>query len=125
MRSLGWPTRTARSLAWQSSALPTAPMSVLTLTRPHVRLLGSEISAHAAVYLDAPADQLVARLLNRARIEGRPDDTPDVIRHRLRVFQQATQPLVEFYRSRTMLHVVDATRSEDAVTEAIIETLAR
>jgi adenylate kinase len=100
-------------------------MSVLTLTRPHVRLLGSEISAHAALYLDAPADQLVARLLNRARIEGRPDDTPDVIRHRLRVFQQATQPLVELYRSRTMLHVVDATRSEDAVTEAIIETLAR
>jgi adenylate kinase len=100
-------------------------MSVLTLTRPHARLLGSEISAHAAVYLDAPADQLVARLLNRARIEGRPDDTPEVIRHRLRVFQQATQPLVEFYRSRTMLHVVDATRSEDAVTEAIIEALAR
>jgi adenylate kinase len=68
---------------------------------------------------------MVARLLNQARIEGRPDDTPDVISHRLRVFQQATQPLVEFYRSRTMLHVVDATRSEDAVTEAIIETLAR
>lgn len=80
-------------------------------------------SADAAIYLDAPREKLVARILGRAKIEGRSDDTPDVIRNRLAVFDEATAPLVEYYRGRGVLHVVDATGTEDEVTAAILAAL--
>ncbi|HKF33645.1 MAG TPA: adenylate kinase [Jatrophihabitantaceae bacterium] len=80
-------------------------------------------SADAAIYLDAPREELIARLLARARIEGRSDDTRDVICNRLAVFDEATAPLIDYYRSRGLLRVVDASRSADEVTEAILAEL--
>ena len=58
------------------------------------------IRFQAVVYLDVPEDELTARLLRRATKQGRTDDTPEVIRHRLHVFAKETQPLTECYRSR-------------------------
>lgn len=58
------------------------------------------IRFQAVVYLDVPEDELTARLLRRATKQGRTDDTPEVIRHRLHVFAKETQPLTEYYRSR-------------------------
>jgi len=80
-------------------------------------------AATAAVFLGAPEDELADRLLKRAEIEGRSDDTAEVIRTRLRVFNEVTQPLLDFYADRGLLHVVDATQSVDDVTAAIIDTL--
>ena len=54
------------------------------------------------------ADVLVQRLLERALIEGRSDDTAEVIDNRLQVFEDDTRPLVDYYRNRGLLHVVDA-----------------
>jgi len=81
------------------------------------------VSAGAAIYLDAPREELVSRILARAEVEGRSDDTPEVIRHRLKVFDEATAPLIEYYRNRGLLRVVDASRSADEVTEAILTEL--
>jgi adenylate kinase len=80
-------------------------------------------AATAAVFLDAPEDELADRLLKRAITEGRSDDTAEVIRTRLRVFNEVTQPLLDFYADRGLLHVVDATKSVDDVTAAIIDAL--
>lgn len=68
-----------------------------------------------AVLLDASADELIPRLLDRAQSEGRPDDTPEVIRARLEVFNEAVEPLVDFYRQRGLLVTVDASGSPDEV----------
>ena len=80
-------------------------------------------SADAVIYLDAPRDELVNRILARAKVEGRSDDTPDVIRHRLQVFDEATAPLIDYYRGRGLLRVVDASRTADEVTAAILAEL--
>ncbi len=80
-------------------------------------------AATAAVFLDAPEDELADRLLKRAMTEGRSDDTAEVIRNRLRVFNEVTQPLLDFYSDRGLLHVVDATKSVDEVTASIIDAL--
>jgi adenylate kinase len=76
-----------------------------------------------AVFLDVPHEDLMERLLRRAGIEGRADDSPDVIRHRLEVFTEATAPLVDFYRQRGLLAVVDGTQDADQVTQRIIDAL--
>ena len=80
-------------------------------------------SADAVIYLDAPRDELVNRILARAKVEGRSDDTPEVIRHRLGVFDEATAPLIDYYRGRGLLRVVDASRTADEVTAAILAEL--
>ncbi|MDN5824337.1 MAG: adenylate kinase, partial [Micrococcaceae bacterium] len=45
--------------------------------------------------LTADSEELVARLLKRAEVEGRADDTEDVIRHRLDVYEKQTQVVVD------------------------------
>jgi adenylate kinase len=80
-------------------------------------------SADAAVYLDAPREELIARLLARARTEGRGDDVRDVICNRLAIFNEATAPLIDYYRGRGLLRVVDASVPADEVTDAILAEL--
>jgi adenylate kinase len=76
-----------------------------------------------AVFLDVPHNDLIERLVLRAGIEGRPDDTPPVIAHRLDVFTEAISPLLDFYRERGILHTLDGTLAADEVTQAIIAVL--
>jgi|SRR5215217_1148170 adenylate kinase len=77
------------------------------------------IPLEAAVYLDVPAAELTRRLLARAEIEGRSDDTPDVIARRLEVFAATTRPMVDRYESSGLLITVDGTRSPDEITHQI------
>jgi adenylate kinase len=77
----------------------------------------------AVLYLDAPRDELVRRILARAEKEGRSDDNPQTVENRLRVFDDATAPLVDYYRERGLLHVIDADQDEDAVTADILRAL--
>jgi adenylate kinase len=77
----------------------------------------------AVIYLDAPRDELVRRILARAEKEGRSDDNPTTVENRLRVFDEATAPLVDHYRERGLLHVVDAAQDQDAVTDEILRAL--
>lgn len=79
----------------------------------------------AVIYLDAPREELMRRILARAETEGRADDNRETVQNRLRVFDEATKPLVEYYRDRNLLHVVDADQDEDAVTAGILAALDR
>jgi adenylate kinase len=76
--------------------------------------LGVELSltSDGVIYLTAPEEELVKRLLDRAQREGRADDTPGVIRHRLAVFASETAPLVDYYRGRGILLELSTDRPE-------------
>jgi adenylate kinase len=82
------------------------------------------VTLHAAVYLRAPDTVLTRRLLDRAGQDGRADDRPDVIAHRLRVYAETTGPLVPYYRERGILVAVDADQPAEAVTADIQAALA-
>lgn len=64
-------------------------------------------SLDAVVLLEADADAVVARLLKRAELEGRADDTEEVIRHRQDVYAAQTAPLIELFSERGILVSVD------------------
>ena len=83
-------------------------------------------SLDAVLDLTVDTDEVVQRLLKRAETDGRADDTEDVIRHRLKVYDDETAPLAALYRERGLLHQVDGMGEMDAVTErlqAVLRTL--
>ena len=77
----------------------------------------------AVVVLTVDREEVVARLLKRARDEGRSDDTEEVIRHRQRVFAEQTAPLIEVYGERGLLVEVDGMGSVQDVTTRVFEAL--
>ncbi len=77
----------------------------------------------AVVVLTAERDELVARLLQRAHVEGRADDTEEVIRRRQEVYAEQTEPLIEVYGQRGLLIEVDGMGEIDAVTHRIFDSL--
>lgn len=79
--------------------------------------LGIELAltSNAVIYLTAPEEELVNRLLDRAQRDGRPDDTLAVIRHRLTVFTRETAPLIDYYRGRGILLELSTDRPEAGV----------
>ncbi len=73
--------------------------------------------------LQVPDDVSFARLLRRAQLEGRADDTPDAIRRRLELYHRETEPLVEYYRARGNLVGIHGDRSENEVFAEIQQAL--
>ena len=65
------------------------------------------VAVEVAVYLDVPTEELTRRLLARGR--GK-DDTPEVIEHRLRVFEAKTRPMLDYYARREELITVNGAR---------------
>ena len=72
-------------------------------------------SCDAVMSLLVPDDLLVSRMLSR----GRKDDTEDVIRRRLQVYQEQTSPLIDYYKNRSALQEIEGTGEIDEVTRRI------
>jgi adenylate kinase len=80
-----------------------------------------DFSLDAAIYLNVPEPVLLQRLLARAR----PDDSAEVIKHRLEVFAETTRPLIAYYRQqRGILMEVDGDQPAQAITAEIQARLA-
>ncbi|MDR7194675.1 adenylate kinase [Luteimonas terrae] len=79
----------------------------------------------AAVQLEVDNEQIIARLAGRAQAEGRADDSPESVRHRLNVYDQQTAPVIAFYRDHDQLTVVDGVGSLDAVFDRIVKAIGR
>ncbi len=75
--------------------------------------------------LDVDEEELVRRMLARARLEGRSDDTEEAVRNRLAVYQRDTAPLVAHYAPRGNLHRVPGTGTIDEIAEEIRRAVGR
>ncbi|MDF1478400.1 adenylate kinase [Leifsonia sp. H3M29-4] len=98
-------------------------------TTDQVRELDEFLAEHgtgldAVVELVADPDVVVERLRKRAHEQGRTDDDEAVVRHRLEVYREQTEPLIDIYAARGVLVKVDALGPIDEVTERIAAALA-
>lgn len=75
------------------------------------------------VQLTADNEELVRRLSGRASEQGRSDDTPDVIRKRLGVYDDQTAPLIDIYAARGLVVMINGLGEIQEVTERIVEAL--
>ena len=74
--------------------------------------------------LTADDDELVTRLLGRAKDTGRSDDNEAVIRHRLDLYHEQTEAVVAKYAERGTLTRVDGIGGIDEVTDRVLEAIA-
>ena len=88
-------------------------------------LIGRELgmTADVALHLQADDEELMRRLLARAALEHRSDDTADIIGQRLALYHEVTSPIVSWYRDRGILVSVDAVRSAHQVGREILTAL--
>ena len=88
--------------------------------------LGKSIDVVLEIQVDE--DEVVERMLKRAQEQHRTDDTEPVMRHRLEVYHQQTEPVATYYVDQDLLEVVDGRGSIDEVTErifAILDSVAK
>ena len=77
----------------------------------------------AVVCFEADEEELLRRLAGRAAALHRADDAEQTIRHRLEVFAIKTRPLIDYYRHRRLLTMVDGVGRVDEVTIRILGDL--
>ncbi|HLI54810.1 MAG TPA: adenylate kinase [Acidimicrobiales bacterium] len=83
----------------------------------------SGVELQAVIHLRVRRSELRRRLLERARVEERIDDTPEVIDHRLHVYETETAPILDFYGGRGLVIDVDGEGTVDEVFDSIVAAL--
>src|SRR5512140_2323426 len=77
------------------------------------------------LFIDVPDATLVDRLLKRAVLEGRADDTRETIAERLRVYREKTAPLADLYRQAGLLVAIDGDRSVETVAADVVAAVRK
>jgi len=72
------------------------------------------------ISLDVHDDELISRLLLRAKETNRTDDTEEVIKQRLVVYNNQTKPLIDYYSKQGKLLTVPGVGSIDDIFNTII-----
>lgn len=99
------------------------PRNVAQVAELDAILTDLGLTLDGAVEITADPEIVVERLLGRAEIEGRADDTEPVIRHRLSVYAEQTAPIARLYAERGALAQVDGIGSVDEVTTRLLGAL--
>ncbi|MDF7673907.1 adenylate kinase [Acetobacteraceae bacterium ESL0709] len=84
-----------------------------------------QIAINAVILIDVPREELMKRISERVGDDGsrRSDDTPEVLRSRLEVYDAQTKPILPYYERDGRLKKVDGLQSIDDVGRAIDKIL--
>lgn len=88
-------------------------------------LVGKHWQIDLVLNLVADEEALIERLLKRAILEDRVDDTAETISARLRVFHTQTAQVLDHYVDRRIVRSIDAMKSPDEVFASILSCLDR
>jgi len=86
-------------------------------------LAESGAALDAVILLDVPREESVARITERAKVEGRSDDTEEAVAKRLDIYESETAPIVDTYAARGILDRIDGVGSLDEITARIFDAL--
>lgn len=78
---------------------------------------------HSVLVLEVPEEKLIDRILKRAEIEHRPDDTLERIRRRMAIYRAQTASVIEYYVAQGNVHRIDADRDPEEVLAEVMASL--
>lgn len=77
------------------------------------------------VSLDVPREELIRRMLERAKVSGRSDDNEETIKSRLQEYESKTKPVAEYYKKKNMLVEVNGTGAIKDISCSIIKEIEK
>jgi adenylate kinase len=77
------------------------------------------------INIEVPDSVLLERIASRQKAEGRVDDTQEIAKERLKIYQEQTAPLIAFYSSQGILHKVQGNTSIQDVQKQIMDILRK
>lgn len=100
------------------------PRTTAQVTALDAVLAKSDHAIDKVLELVVDDEVVVQRLLKRAELEGRVDDTEDIVRERMAIYHRETKPLSDAYAERGLLVTVDGEGEVDEVAERIFAALS-
>lgn len=80
---------------------------------------------HAVIGLEVPEEELMDRMIQRGKMTGRADDTPETIKNRLDVYHKQTMPLRDFYMNSGQYLPINGHGDIDAIFNDITEGIEK
>lgn len=80
-------------------------------------------SVSLVLALEVNDDEIIGRLLKRAEIEGRKDDTKEVIENRINIYNNQTQPLIDFYKEKGKFTSVNGIGGIEEIFKSICQAI--
>jgi len=80
-------------------------------------------SVSLVLSLEVGDDEILKRLLKRAEIEGRKDDTKEVIENRIQIYNKQTQPLIDFYKNKNKFQALHGIGGIDEIFAGICKII--
>jgi adenylate kinase len=115
----GFPRTVDQALALDRLTMGRGRVVVAELAVPEAALIRRLTMRRVCERCRVNAQPEASRCRCGGSLISRADDREDVVRERLRVYECATRPLVDFYSARRMLHVIDGTLAPHVVTARI------
>jgi adenylate kinase len=78
-----------------------------------------DIKIDTVLFIAIPQKEVISRLLKR----GREDDNVDTIKHRYKVYMEATEPVIEYYKQKGILKEIDGIGTIEEVYARIKKVL--
>ena len=98
-------------------------------TEPQAKSLDEMLKARndnltAVMALVVPHDKLVARLLNRGKTSGRPDDSNlETIENRIDIYHKKTEPLIRHYSKQDLFFAISGVGEIEQITHRLIDNI--
>jgi adenylate kinase len=100
------------------------PRTVIQAASLDDELSKTGVNLDKVIFFGVDVDELIDRLEKRRGIEGRVDDEPEAIRHRMGVYDRETAPVVDYYRDGCRVSEIDALGTIDEVRARLIDVLS-
>lgn len=78
---------------------------------------------HDAIQIDVDSEAIIKRIAKRAQQEGRADDSEDVVRNRMNIYEEKTAPVIDYYANQGLLTRVLGDGSVEEVLQRILSVL--
>jgi adenylate kinase len=97
-------------------------------TVAQAKALDSLLSMHKqnislTLFLHVDEPELLKRLLNRAKVEGRKDDDIHIVENRIKIYQSQTTPVFNYYSEQKKVMEIDGMNTEEHVFKQIVHAM--
>ncbi|MBQ7550822.1 MAG: adenylate kinase [Bacteroidales bacterium] len=81
--------------------------------------MSESLNVDLVINLNVPEDEIIRRMLERAKLQGRSDDTPEIIEKRIHNYFTLTRPLEDYYQKKSILSQVNGRGTIEEIFEEI------